>query len=55
MGRHASLHVQMHLHLLYLAEITAFLTGVKNGKPNDLYPGGIGSVTFTAKSLQIVS
>lgn len=37
----------MHLHLLYRAEITAFLRGVKNGEPGDMDPHGIGSITFT--------
>jgi hypothetical protein len=27
----------MHLHLLYQAGIAAFLTGVKNGEPEDMY------------------
>jgi hypothetical protein len=28
----------MHLHLLYRTGITAFLTGVNNGQPEDMYP-----------------
>jgi len=39
----------VHLHLLYQAGIAAFLTGVKNGEPEDMYPRGIDSVTFTVK------
>jgi hypothetical protein len=39
----------MHLHLLYRARIAAFLTGVKDSEPEDMYPHGIGSVTFTVK------
>jgi len=54
-GPLASLHVQMHLHLLYRARITAFLTGVKNGKSEDMYSRGTGSAPFCGKWLHIVA
>jgi hypothetical protein len=41
--------------LLYRPRITAFLTGVKNGKSEDIYSHGTGSVSFTGKWLHIVA